>query len=124
MGQGQQQREHVLRDRRRAVVAQVADRDPGFTGRGEIDIVDAGRGECDQPQRRVGADRRAVDHGLVGEDGFASSDAAWYVRLRGPVVDHDAGEGAFERAGVEVAVADRAEVQEHRTHRAISRENS
>jgi hypothetical protein len=114
----------VLRDRCGAIVAQVADRDPGLPGRIEIDVVHAGRGERDEAQRGIGADRRAVDHRLVGEDSFASSDAAWYVRLLRPVVDHDAGQGALERAGVEVAVADRTEVQEHRTHRAISRENS
>ena len=114
----------MLRDRGGAVVAEVADRDAGLPRRGEIDIVDAGRGERDQLQLRIGRDRRAVDDRLVREYRLAAGDAERDIRLRGLLVDHEARNRAFQRSGIEVAIADRAEVQEHRAHRAISRENS
>ena len=120
----EQHREHVLGDGGRAVVAQVADRNACLARGREVHVVDAGRGERDQPQLRIGGDRRAVDHGLVGEDRLETGDTRRHIRLRGLRVDHEAGQGALERGRVEVAVADRAEVQEHRAHRPFSRENS
>ena len=73
---------------------------------------------------RIGRDRRAVDDRLVREYRLAAGDAERDIRLRGLLVDHEARNRAFQRSGIEVAIADRAEVQEHRAHRAISRENS
>ena len=114
--QRQQERKHVLCDGGGAVAAQVADGDAGLPGRCEIDVVDAGRGECDQLERRVGADRRAVDDGLVRQHRLEPGDPAGHVGLGRALVDHDAGQRALERAGVEVAVADGAEVEEDRAH--------
>ena len=73
--------EDMLRDRSGAVVPQVADRDAGFARGRKIDVVDAGRGECDQPELWIGRDDRAVDDGLVRENSLATGNAGGNVGL-------------------------------------------
>ncbi len=122
--EAEEHRKDVLHDRRRAVVAQVADCDAVLTRGGDIHVVDAGRGQRDEPKLRICRDGRAIDHGLVGEYRLEPRDPRWHIGLRSLAVNHDAGHDAFERARVEITVADRAEVEKHRAHGTFSRGNS
>ena len=54
----------MLDDRLGAIVAKVADRDAGSARRSNIDIVDTGRRQRDQPELGVGRDGRAIEIAL------------------------------------------------------------
>ena len=111
VGEREQQREHVLHDRGRAVIAQVANGDAPCARRSEIHVVHAGRGQRDQPQLRIRRDHRARDDRLVGEHGLHAGDATGDLRGGRLRVQLDAGCDALERSGIEIAAADGAEVE-------------
>jgi len=116
VGQCQHDPEHVLHHRNGAVVADVAHRDAEFARGFEVDVVGAGGRETDEPQSRDRAHACARDLQLVGEDELASGDALVDLGVGGSRVQRDAGQDPLQHAGVEVVVADRAEIQKYRAH--------
>jgi hypothetical protein len=117
--QRQHHAEHVLRDRGRAVVADVADRD-AMVARGlEVDVVGAGRGQRDQLQRRRRGDQRAVDAQLVQQHDLMPRDARRHVVLPGRRQQLQPGDRTQQPTRVQVARAHSFVVEEYRLHRGI-----
>ena len=117
MGEQQKHPHHVLHDRRRAVVAQVADGHGVFAGRIEVDVVGAGGGERDQFQRRCRGDGLAAYPELVDEYGPGARDRRGDTRLRRLRTKLELRERTQETRRVEVvAVADRGIVEKHGPH--------
>ena len=107
--------EHVLHDRGRAVIADIAHGDAALARRGEVDIVGAGRGERDQAQGRRRLDQLARDARLVDQqDGHAGDAPCHGVGGRG-VVKRQVRAGVPEARGIEIVRGDGGVVEEHGT---------
>jgi len=72
-----------------------------------------------EPQIGHGAHARARDVQLVGEDELTTGNTLFHLCIGGRGMQRDARQHPFEAGGVEVVVADRAEIQEYRAHRTL-----
>ncbi len=79
----------MLHDRRRGVVADVANGDVAFAGGGQIHVVGAGRREADQAQRGQCFKARAVEPNLVDQQHLAAGSPGADLRVRAGWVKHD-----------------------------------
>ena len=87
----QQHAEHMLHDRGRAVIADVADRHATLARRREVDVVGAGGRETDDPQRPGPLDQLAVQADLVGQHHLAACDARRDLFGLGMCMQHESG---------------------------------
>ena len=117
VGQVQYDTQHVLRDRWRAVVADVAHRDAVLARGFDVDVVGAGGGQRDESQLRRCGDDLAGDPQLVQQHDGAPGDVLGDVALGRGAPQFQAGHGRLEPGRVEVADADRGVVEEDGTHR-------
>ena len=112
VGELEKEREHGLGDVRRAVLGNIADRNPAGLRSGDVDDVVAGGKDTDQLQPRQRRDRLGGDHGLVREEDVGGTSPNDDVARGRPLVDGELPE-AFERLPGEVAGIGRVAVEDN-----------
>ena len=112
IGELEEEREHGLGDVWRAVLRDIADRNPARLRRRDIDDVVAGGEDTDQLESRQRRDRLGGEHRLVREHDFRIGSAGNDVARGRPVVDRELTE-AMKRLPGEVAGVSRMAVEDN-----------
>ena len=109
--QRQQQRQRMLRDRRRAVRLAIAHGYAQSTGGSQVDVVDARGGDQNQLQVRAGGKRLVAHRDLVDDGHLGTAQSLDDVLCWGLLVTVEGLEGIAQGGEIQVALVERGEVE-------------